>query len=602
MSTRIESDQVESGPRYTLEGALLALLNRDAYTRAQWAKLKEQSATADDIHITLTQLFGFNGVSNSQAGIIHLRGGKEPGAWFGSYDTNRAPDLTGQALIDKVREVLEIPLTEFEETLRAKVDNILDLVPDDPHGRGWDSLSDIELQEWKTKLKGKKKRSELEAKRLDMVTAEISIRAKTEELREELESASLSDLESALELYKDEPRLVWVVEEEIKSRGMETQRAETEALQPVALFDYDTLDRELADELHDHAREINYRIGRASGDIIEIGKRLMLAKQRLDYQRFLEWTSAEFGMKERSTRNFIYVAQVFGEQQDEMPPIPQKALYLLASPSTPKEAREEVVTRARAGETITHETTRRVVERHKVERETRRPKQVDLIETAPPQADAAEAVAIDVKSGTCRVCDCTQDRACVIGDDGETCGWAAGENKTLCTSCRDIMASRGWSEETTRGRLQNMTAGIYDIETGTNELEEATDEETFGAETVATFPNVWLQKEFTDQALIITLQILPGSGPTRVALVSAGVQGVAPVVRTATLDDLWGLNGGPAYEALNALRAELPARLEAKKQAEVKAKPASDAKSSARKPATKKPAPAKKSTTKGASK
>jgi hypothetical protein len=102
--------------------------------------------------------------------------------------------------------------------------------------------------------------------------------------------------------------------------------------------------------LRAHAREIQ-RLGRcAIGDIIEIGRRLSDAKERLGHGKFLTWVAAEFGWSERTAENFMRVydlsrkSEKFADLQ-----VPISALYLLAAPSTPDKALEAVAMRVGAG-------------------------------------------------------------------------------------------------------------------------------------------------------------------------------------------------------------------------------------------------------------
>lgn len=432
MSTQIGTEeQTTTLPKFTIETALRAVLYRSNQQREFWEGLREEGKNGianDTIYAALTRFFGPKGVTDSSAGIIHIRGGATPKVWFGSYNTKSEPALKGQAVIDHVRKLLDLPLTSFEAGLQGGPD--LDRVPGDPHERGWNSLSDQELEQWEERLtknlsKGGRKstKDDSDGKRLELVRAEINRRSETE-----------------------------------TESSQETEAALSQSLAPVPLFDYSALDRDLATELEDHAREIKYRLKRTVTDTIEVGRRLTEVKNRLAGS-FTAWLKFEFDLSERTGRYFMDVYEVFG-QEPALPEIPPKVLYLAASSSTPAEARREIVERARSGE-IKYEEAREIVERHREVEEASRPKQMALVDAAPhksgenitePITDQSATVA-DPQPGECRICGCTQENACQLGD-GETCGWAAGERKTLCTSCRDIMKSRGWSEETTRARIR----------------------------------------------------------------------------------------------------------------------------------------------------
>jgi len=102
--------------------------------------------------------------------------------------------------------------------------------------------------------------------------------------------------------------------------------------------------------LRAHARVIQELGRRAIGDIIEIGRRLTDAKERLGHGKFLTWLAAEFGWSERTAENFmrVYDLHCKSEKFPELE-VPISALYLLAAPSTPDKALEEVAMRVGNG-------------------------------------------------------------------------------------------------------------------------------------------------------------------------------------------------------------------------------------------------------------
>jgi chromosome segregation ATPase len=66
-------------------------------------------------------------------------------------------------------------------------------------------------------------------------------------------------------------------------------------------------------------------------------------KQDLGHGQFLKWIDAEFGMKERSARNFMQVAERFGEKSANFADLPLSILYEIAAPSTSDEIVEKVL-------------------------------------------------------------------------------------------------------------------------------------------------------------------------------------------------------------------------------------------------------------------
>jgi hypothetical protein len=137
-------------------------------------------------------------------------------------------------------------------------------------------------------------------------------------------------------------------------------------LSQLAIFDYQSLDAETRIVVQQRPGEIKALVRRSAQDIIEIGQKLIEVKERLPHGQFGPWLDTEFGWKTTTAWNFIQVAIKFSnfEDLDQFAP---SALYLLAAPSTPDEARQEALDRAAQGETITHATAKQIVNGYKGE-------------------------------------------------------------------------------------------------------------------------------------------------------------------------------------------------------------------------------------------
>lgn len=130
-----------------------------------------------------------------------------------------------------------------------------------------------------------------------------------------------------------------------------------------ATFDYSALDPYASTAVRFRTDRLSTLLKRAGTDIIEIGQTLLEVKALLPHGQFGLWLAAEFGMTDRSARNFMTVAERFkSETVSDL--IAPRALYLLAAPSVPDEARQEAIERAEAGEKITHSTAREIVNLH----------------------------------------------------------------------------------------------------------------------------------------------------------------------------------------------------------------------------------------------
>ncbi len=132
-----------------------------------------------------------------------------------------------------------------------------------------------------------------------------------------------------------------------------------------SLFDYDTLETEARIVVKQRTGEIKTLVRRAAQDIIEIGQKLIEVKEHLEHGQFGAWLKAEFSWDDRTARRFMAVAEQFKSDNLSDLQIAPSALYLLAAPSTPDAARDEALERAAAGETITHQAARQIVEQHR---------------------------------------------------------------------------------------------------------------------------------------------------------------------------------------------------------------------------------------------
>jgi hypothetical protein len=127
-----------------------------------------------------------------------------------------------------------------------------------------------------------------------------------------------------------------------------------------SLFDYTALDTEARIVVQQRTSEIKTLMRRAAQDIVEIGERLIEVKARLPHGQFGVWLKAEFEWSDRTAQNFMQVAARF--KSATVADFSARALYLLAAPSTPDEARDQALARAEAGEAITHKTVKAIIE------------------------------------------------------------------------------------------------------------------------------------------------------------------------------------------------------------------------------------------------
>jgi hypothetical protein len=96
-------------------------------------------------------------------------------------------------------------------------------------------------------------------------------------------------------------------------------------------------------------------------NVIEIG-RLIECKRIRKYGNWLPWLEQEFGWTDDTALNFMRIHELSKSRNFRDLRLPVSALYLLAAPSTPTEARDEIIERAQAGETVPVAEAKRIIE------------------------------------------------------------------------------------------------------------------------------------------------------------------------------------------------------------------------------------------------
>ena len=131
-------------------------------------------------------------------------------------------------------------------------------------------------------------------------------------------------------------------------------------------WDYAALDMETRIVVQQRTHEIRVLMRTSAQSVIDIGVKLIEVKARLGYGNFGPWLKAEFDWSVPSAARFMQVAVRFGDgtiyQIDNFAP---SALYALAAPSTPEEARQEAIARASNGESITHAAAKEIIAEYK---------------------------------------------------------------------------------------------------------------------------------------------------------------------------------------------------------------------------------------------
>jgi hypothetical protein len=117
-------------------------------------------------------------------------------------------------------------------------------------------------------------------------------------------------------------------------------------------------------ELAAHAAVIRVLGKRVVGDVIEIGRRLTECKATLGHGNWLPWLDREFGWEETTALRFMRVFELQNKSGKLLDlDVPVSSLYLLAAPSTPKEARDAVIDAAAGGKRLTHDEVKDLIAR-----------------------------------------------------------------------------------------------------------------------------------------------------------------------------------------------------------------------------------------------
>ncbi|MFB2772493.1 DUF3102 domain-containing protein [Pelatocladus sp. BLCC-F211] len=143
-------------------------------------------------------------------------------------------------------------------------------------------------------------------------------------------------------------------------------------------FNYTALETETRIFLQQYTRDIKSLIRRTSQDIIEIGEKLSEVKQQLRHGNFINWLKYEFNWSESTATRFMQVKAQFKSVNLTDLHISASALYLLAAPSTPQQARKEALERASLGEVISYSSACTIVNQYKKGSKAKTPKTVSF--------------------------------------------------------------------------------------------------------------------------------------------------------------------------------------------------------------------------------
>ena len=137
---------------------------------------------------------------------------------------------------------------------------------------------------------------------------------------------------------------------------------------PIA-FDYSVIDADLASNLRRQANRIRTRIGKATQDLIDIGRDLLAAKKHLiDRGDFIKWVEAEVGIACRTAQAYMAIAKLADDKGATIALLPPTTVHRLASKSAPPEVVSEVVAKAQSGDVLPDRTVSEMILEAKFQR------------------------------------------------------------------------------------------------------------------------------------------------------------------------------------------------------------------------------------------
>jgi len=118
-------------------------------------------------------------------------------------------------------------------------------------------------------------------------------------------------------------------------------------------FDYSAFDADTASNLRAQASRIKTRIGKATQDLIDIGRDLLAAKKNLvDHGAFIKWVESEVGIVRRTAQAYMALAKLADEKGAAIALLPPTTAHRLAAKSAPPDIVSEVVAKALSGEVL----------------------------------------------------------------------------------------------------------------------------------------------------------------------------------------------------------------------------------------------------------
>jgi hypothetical protein len=141
-------------------------------------------------------------------------------------------------------------------------------------------------------------------------------------------------------------------------------QSETTELRSGLRWDYSKLG-DAASAVIEHTIEIKRNERRANEAVVEAGRHLIAVKESLSHGQWGDWLETEFAMSDSTAQTMMNIARRFGANSQPVGNLSYSVLGLLASPSVPEAAVNEVVQRSQAGDDVTKAQARAVIDQHR---------------------------------------------------------------------------------------------------------------------------------------------------------------------------------------------------------------------------------------------
>jgi Protein of unknown function (DUF3102) len=133
-------------------------------------------------------------------------------------------------------------------------------------------------------------------------------------------------------------------------------------------FDYGCLAPVDAATLRQQALRLRGLVTKTTADMIEIGRDLMLIKDRLDHGQFTSWVEVEIGISIRTAQGYMRFAMLAEGKSETVALLPPSTARMLASKSAPPEIVEQVITQAAAGNIVPDRVVKDLISEKHAER------------------------------------------------------------------------------------------------------------------------------------------------------------------------------------------------------------------------------------------